>query len=578
MKRKRYICAALLTGCLSLGSCSLDEYNPSGGPTVEEYWSTPEGYKKLINGCYYTMVRPLYGGGEDYHVFWEEAGTDIWQGPREDGWMPQCFTYKGLNGGVGTLGELWRGPYEGINLCNAAIEYADKSGLGEGEKEAKAAEAYFLRAYYNLILVEHFGGVYLPKTYTKEPMFDIPRMPVKDFYDLIFSDLQYAMTHLPQTQSEVGRATRAAAYHLYAKACLQRAPYEDVTADEKRRLYGEARDKAEAVITHDEGLAPGIALYSEASEIFDVDNNKRNTEALWVVSHSTIASLNANTPKYWNRVFKQFGAIDAGMCGVVLNKDSLPKFERRIMPTRFMLELYSEPQDTRYAAFFREKYYADVDYTWTESDCKKFDRNTSAAGVKTIRKGDVALWFTREHVGDEDARSEAVIDIDKIYDAEGKATVLGKTYYPVLRKYEVPGMYEGELTKTYTSADNIVYRLADTYLLAAEAWFRLDNKGMAAGYINEVRNRACRNHDHSMDIGAGDVTEDFILDERARELVGEYTRWMDLKRFRLLKQRAQAHNPNITTFDEAVHYLRPIPEKDELNYQKDPDEFQNPGY
>lgn len=576
--KPKYMMIAALAACISMTGCSLEEDNPSGGPTTELYWSTPTGYKKLINGCYYTMARPLFGGGEDFHVYWSEAGTDIWQGPREDGWMPEAFTYNGLNGGVNTLGELWTGPYEGANLCNAAIEYADKSGLPDGEREAKVAEAYFLRAYYNLMIVEHFGGVYLPTKHTTAPLFDIPRSSVKDFYDLIFSDLKYAMQYLPQTQDETGRVPRAAAYHLYAKACLQRAPYDDVDAAQKQQLYEEARRTAEAVINHEDGLAPGIGLYAEPGEVFDVANNKHNTEALWVVTHSSVASLNANTPKYWNRVYKQFGLMQESACGVVLNKDSMPKFERKIMPTRFMLSLYDKPQDTRYAAFFREKYYANEDYTWKESDCKKFDRDLSAAGAKTIHKGEVALWFTREHVSDEEARSEAVVDVDKIYDQQGKATTLGKSYYPVLKKYEVPGMYTGELMKSYTWADNIVYRLADTYLLAAEAWFRLGRTDMAAQYVNVVRNRACKGHDHSMDVTAADITPDFLLDERARELVGEYTRWMDLKRFRLLKQRCEAHNPYITSFDENVHYLRPVPDKFELNYQVNPDMFQNPGY
>lgn len=577
MKLHYYIALFCFAG-FAAGSCSLDEVNPSGGPTIEEYWSTSEGYDKLVNGCYFTMSLPLFGGGEDFHLYWEEAGTDIWQGPREEGWLPSAFTYKGLNGGVNNLGELWNGPYEGVNLCNAAIEYRTRNGKNRADADAKAAEAYFLRAYYNLILVEHFGGVYLPVSYTKEPKFKIPRSSVKDFYDLIFSDLKFAMQYLPQTQTEVGRVPRAVAYHLYAKACLQRAPYNDVTEDEKVVLYKEALTSAEAVINHKDGLAPGIRLYDNAEEIFDVAHNKTNSEALWVVTHSRTSSLNAKTPKYWNRIYKQFGLISENMCGVRLNIDSLPKFERRIMPTRFMLQLYDKPQDTRYKAFFREKYYANEDYIWTESDCRKFDRDVSAAGIKTIKKGNVALWFTREHVSDENVRNEAVIDVDKIYDTKGKVTTLGKTFYPVLKKYEVPGMYTGELGKSYTSSDNIIYRLADTYLLAAEAAFRLNNKEKAAGYINIVRNRACKGHDQSMDVAATDITVDFLLDERARELVGEYTRWMDLKRFRLLKQRAEAHNPYITDFDEDVHYLRPIPEKSELNYHEGEDGFQNPGY
>ena len=573
--RTKYIYLVMFAACLSLGSCSLEEENPSGGPTVEEYWSTPEGYEKLITGIYYPMSRPLFGGGEDYHLFWAEAGTDLWQGPRGDGWMQPAFTYVGLNSGDGTLNELWKGPYEGINYCMAAIEYADKCGLPEDEKNAKVAEAYFLRAYYNLLLVEHFGGVYLPETYTQGIQFDVPRSSVAAFYERIFSDLEFAMTNLPTTQAEVGRPVRAAAYHLYAKACLQRAPYDDVTAEEKQHLYEEARNAAVAVIYNENNVAPGIELYDNVNDIFAVENNKNNKEAIWKVTHSTLSSLNANTG-YWNRVYKQFGLLDESVCGVVLNIDSMPKCERRIMPTRFLLNLY-EPNDRRYTAFFREKYYADQDYTWTEGDCNKFNRPGSVVG-RQIKKGDVALWFTRESVADKDARSEAVVDVDMIYDAQGKVTTIGQMYYPVLRKLEAPGMYQGQVTKSYTSADNIVFRLADTYLLAAEAWFRLGNNDEAKKYIDVIRDRAC-NYDGTMtDIPASAIDEDFILDERARELCGEHTRWMDLKRFRMLKERAEAHNPDITSFDENVHYLRPIPDNAELNYHEHPEDFQNPGY
>lgn len=571
----KYLCVMCVAGCMAINSCSLEEENPSGGPTVEEYWSTPEGYEKLINGCYYPMSRPLFGGGEDYHLFWAEAGTDLWQGPQGDGWMSPAFTYVGLNAGDGSLGEIWKGPYEGINYCMAAIEFADKSGLPEDEKNAKVAEAYFLRAYYNLILVEHFGGVYLPETYTQEIKFDVPRSSVADFYTRIFSDLKFAMTYLPTVQTEIGRPIRAAAYHLYVKACLQRAPYDDVTSEEKQDLYIEARDKALAIINNENNIAPGIELYDKVGDIFAVENNKNNKEAIWKVTHSTISSLNANTG-YWNRIYKQFGLLQENLCGVIMNIDSMPKCERRIMPTRYMLDLY-EPNDKRYEAFFREKYYANEDYTWTEADCNKLGKSLDAVG-KTIKKGEVALLFTRKSVPDKDERKEAVVDIDMIYDENGKTTTIGQKYYPVLKKLEVPGMYQGQVTKSYTSADNIIYRLADTYLLAAEAWFRLGNTKEAKKYIDEIRNRACNYGGIMTPVEETDIDDDFILDERARELVGEHTRWMDLKRFRRLKERAEAHNPYITSFDENVHYLRPIPDSAELDYHENPGNFQNPGY
>lgn len=570
MKAKHILLAFIGFSCLALGSCSLDEINPSGGPTVEEYWSTPDGYNKLINGCYWTLGRSFYGG-EDYTLYWAEVGTDIWQAPRQLGWMKEAFFYSGLNSGTNTLAESWRAAYEAINLCNAAITGARNAGFStEKEMNEKVAEAHFVRAYYNLFIVEQWGGIYLPQERLTAPKFDIPRSSVKDFYTLILSDLDFAMKNLPQQQSERGRATRSGAYHVYAKACLQRASYDDVTEVEKQDLLQRAKTASEYLINHQSEF--GVSLYEQVEDVFKPENNKNNKEALWVVTHSSIGSLNQNS-KYWNRTYKQFGLIDNNMCGVELKIDSLPKFERRIMPSKYLLNLYGK-KDSRYEAFFRERYYAVGDYTWTDGDVSRFGKDASFAGRKQIRKGELAMWFTRQSVSDAKARNCAVVDINMIYEANGKVnTTYGVNYFPCLKKLEAPGMYTGELKKSYTYADNIVYRLADTYLLAAEANFRLGEKGQAAIWLNEIRNRACVNHDHSMDVNADDVTWDLILDERARELAGEHTRWMDLKRAGMLQERITKYNPEITEFDPNKHYLRPVPDNCELNFITNPDDF-----
>ena len=85
-----------------------------------------------------------------------------------------------------------------------------------------------------------------------------------------------------------------------------------------------------------------------------------------------------------------------------------------------------------------------------------------------------------------------------------------------------------------------------------------------------------------MNVAAGDIDVDFILAERGRELCGEYTRFMDLKRMgKTVFAKYVNSNPDIkahASFDVETHFLRPIPEKSELNYQSNPDGFQNPGY
>lgn len=108
----------------------------------------------------------------------------------------------------------------------------------------------------------------------------------------------------------------------------------------------------------------------------------------------------------------------------------------------------------------------------------------------------------------------------------------------------------------------IVFRLAETYLIAAEAAFMLGNMPDAVKYINAVRERAAypTGNTTAMDITAADVSLDFILDERTRELCGENVRWWDLVRTGMLLQRVRMHNKEAAANIIGKHILRPIPQ------------------
>ncbi len=85
---------------------------------------------------------------------------------------------------------------------------------------------------------------------------------------------------------------------------------------------------------------------------------------------------------------------------------------------------------------------------------------------------------------------------------------------------------------THVDTDYPLFRLADTYLMYAEAVLRGGSGGdpaTALGYVNELRERAFG--DASGNITAGDLTLDFLLDERVRELYYEGTRRVDLIRY-----------------------------------------------
>jgi starch-binding outer membrane protein, SusD/RagB family len=124
--------------------------------------------------------------------------------------------------------------------------------------------------------------------------------------------------------------------------------------------------------------------------------------------------------------------------------------------------------------------------------------------------------------------------------------------------------------------DFILMRLGETYLLLAEAQVQQNKLDDAATSINVLRTRA-----NAPQVSASDMTLDFVLDERVRELIGEENRRMTLMRTKTLVDRATRLNSgapiNPISGLTADHQLMPIPQS-EINLNKDAVLEQNKGY
>jgi hypothetical protein len=95
--------------------------------------------------------------------------------------------------------------------------------------------------------------------------------------------------------------------------------------------------------------------------------------------------------------------------------------------------------------------------------------------------------------------------------------------------------------------------------MLAEAQFRLGNQAAAVEAINMVRVRAAATGKaDAMKVTSVDFN--LIMEERARELAGELTRWMDLKRWNNLIERVKLYNTDAAANVNTIHYLRPLPQ------------------
>jgi hypothetical protein len=130
----------------------------------------------------------------------------------------------------------------------------------------------------------------------------------------------------------------------------------------------------------------------------------------------------------------------------------------------------------------------------------------------------------------------------------------------------------------FPDTDFPLYRLADVYLMYAEAAVRgAADMNKAVNYVNMIRERAYG--DNSGDITAADLTLDFILDERGRELFWECHRRTDLVRFGKFTggEYLWPWKGNVAegTATDSKYDLFPIPSSD---IGANPNLVQNPGY
>jgi starch-binding outer membrane protein, SusD/RagB family len=588
MKTIKYIFIILSFGFLY--SCELDEYNP-GSPTAESIWSTQEGFQTLVNAAY--ANQRAYYGKEDGIVI-SEAGTDLWFRASKNTNYKEMFRYQDFTGSTANTNKnSWRDLWPAINYCNAGLTRINNVKYTfQHLKNRNEGELRFLRAFYYWHVVEIWGGVSLLTSETITPVLTAQRSSVEDFYKLIIDDLEKAITLLPAKPDNAGeysRATRKSAMAMLARAFLCRAYYsmDKGNTSEANEYFTKAKNTAHAVI--DSAGQWGVTLYQNYADLWDNrtgGNNKNCKEALYVISNSTNPNIDYDVNG--NRLHLWFMAKYSDKIGLQPDLNYGYDNLRIFMPTQFAMDVFDETKDSRFDATFQSVWYCNLEegFVWNRQAAIKYKKDLSIIG-DTMKIGDTALYITKHSLSDEKARKYMVVDRDSLFRADTIYTV-ADLYMP-LKKYYDPNRLSADAQPGYN--DIIIIRLAEMYMIAAEAEFQLGETNAAALDINVLRTRAAIktpvDMTAQMQITAADITLDFILDERAREFCGEHMRWFDLKRTRTLIQRIEKYNKDIQMpinlkekgnryFENAL--LRPIPQKD-LDALLNGEEFgQNPGY
>jgi len=573
---------------------------------ADAYYVTESGFEDLVKSCY-PLLRDI--SAQPAHQRLSMIGTDIFGGgssydeAETNPGDPLNVYSEAFDAANEDVELLWDLLYREIGRTNTVLTRAEAvEGMDEGVKAIRVGEAKFLRALCYFYAVQQWGDVPMPLEETMGSDKEVERIAAATVYSQILTDLTEAEAALPPSASDYGRATKGAAQFLLAKVYLTRG------WNYNNSLGGSAAEFDKAVEYADKVIAayPMVNAYKNLfplhsenplTETFPSQDAK-NSEVVFAVQYSDdvltyMGDVSNGDALEGNNRHSIFGGGAEEIPGGLGRTSDYNRHLDKFHTNPAMYRLFDPVNDSRYDHNFVEALYAMQDVpSFIVDDATTID----------IAKGDTVVYFRAWNDPADLANKGIDVGGTKLYavinqDETGIIDISpyhGNHKTPMMWKFWEPGIPYGDAFGTF---DFALFRSAEAYLIAAEAIVKGASSGSvggAADYYNAVLDRAVGAGTDPMcavvpeDVSSldaisyrattGNITVDMILDERARELMGEGMRWYDLKRTGTLIERAKRMNPWTGVHNKITdkHYLRPIP-LHELD-RSSSDIAQNTGY
>ncbi len=593
------ICSLTLLGWSCNEQEFLKEENPAA-MVLENAYATKEGFQAAL-WTLYSQVRSEFYTGHDKKVFDYQAGTDMLHPNETQSGNFFVFYNVDLDPAGGTPAFHWNRLYKIIANANTIIDRLEGVELANEDETRIEAEARFFRGFSYRVLAGLYGGVPLSLSEVVGPKTDYSRATQNEVYEQAVVDLKFAAENLPDINAvNDAQVSNLAAYHALAEAylCL-----EDFTNAEQ--AASKVIDSPHsALMTSRFGVlasAPGDAYW----DLFRAGNQQRsagNTEALWVIQQEEDvpggAAISSNTTggTRWERVVGPLLRAKTKLMDQATRQPVLDESDNMIQSNNIWPA--SDITGGRGIGWLIPTYYY-TNTVWEDANGDLDFRDMRNANHNLIRNfpynnpneswyGDTLYVTTPENIYQYVGIVESFGHIETSVYQSKKLWPRGG--YPYWAKITTPGQHPAGIQKSSfandkaltggagtTYRDFYMFRLAETYLIRAEARLRGGNAGGAASDINVVRARA-----GAVPVTVGEVDINYILDERARELNLEEKRRLTLARLGLLVERTRKYNPyhSDNTFDSEMqdHYkLFPIP-LSFIESNNDAQIEQNPGY
>jgi starch-binding outer membrane protein, SusD/RagB family len=555
------------------------------------YFKTAEGLDGGIAGIY-SSFRGLWGTQIFTQLF--NGGTDeMIRGGAAD--VQHNFTYSSLmKSNTNDYSGIWNTLFIDINTANGVLQYGADISMDETKKAQLLAQAKFLRAFCYFYLVTTYGDVPLHLTLNTSVVAADTRAPAADVYEAIIKDLLDAASVLPnQPSATLGKpACKSTALYLLAKTYLWRGWSDAAKASD----FTDAFNTAKSII--DNKSTYGLDLWPYFAQGF-LEGNEYGRETLMVIDHTKdlkfgensqtgtgASNLKENKSNFFFR--PNYPTVNAnypasGGAYVCVRDVANGRPWQRIRPNmRYVLDVAfaGRATDSRYNGTFQT--------IWLSNSVAGAVKGTTGATTPRgvlINAVDTAIWMADRIVSASERAAFKGIIFEPDY-LPGATVPYTSLLYPSLRKWDDSTRAD---MNDYSDRPYILFRFSELYLIAAEAALKGGGSiEQAADMLNVLRIRAARKPGQTDDeynaavvaqtITPAQVTLDFILDERTRELYGECNRWYDLSRTKTLVDRVKKYNDEAAPNVLAEHMLRPIPQQ-QIDLVTDGPAFpQNPWY
>nr|WP_315238344.1 RagB/SusD family nutrient uptake outer membrane protein [uncultured Flavobacterium sp.] len=541
--KKIIILLGLIVTLFSSCNDYIEEESLSNVPADPTY-KTASGFQLLINSNY-ASLKNIYGGAPWLFC----SGTDMYA----EGRTPEpagLADYTLLIPSSVGVEQLYQSCYQSIQSVNKTIYYSTITEQN-ANVPTLVGEAKYIRANAYFLLVQTYGGVPIVDDNITSAILAFDRNTAEEVYAHIIKDLEESLASVgTAAYSSAGKVNKKAVNDLLAKVYLTRG-YE---------TFGTASDFTKAAAYADAAIA-GQALNIPFADLFKVtttSNNDLNAETIFSVQYS-VASTSTSPTTLGNNQFYYFGPYLGGS-----ETNGAPLRSYNLCPTGYALGLY-EKGDTRWNATFMTEIFEYKRPTdgKTVLYTPYYDTSIPVADLR-VRHFYEPKWFTAidkaNYMATSKRSANFVYHSWGEYDAAHTLIDNRDCYTIPVKKFDDPTPTTPNTAGNVSTRDIILSRLSETYLIAAEAYLKAGQSGTGLDRLNEVRRRA-----GVANATAGEFNIDYILDERGRELLGEYKRWFDLKRTGTLVARASAHNykikaANFVGVGGQLKILRPIPQ------------------